>query len=75
MAWQREASDRGSWLSSVREASCEFEAERNKAAKEKRRGQTEKQLAYHPQSKPSSVQSAVGCAHQESVCTATNERA
>ena len=34
-SWQQEASDRDSWCSSVRKASCEFEAERHKAAKEK----------------------------------------
>ena len=34
-SWQQEASDRDSWRSSVRKASCEFEAERHKAAKEK----------------------------------------
>ena len=38
---QQEASDRDSWLSSVRKASCEFEVERHKAAKEKRRRQKE----------------------------------
>ena len=37
--WQHEASDRDSWHSSVRKASCKFEAERHEAAKEKRRGQ------------------------------------
>ena len=36
---QQEASDRDSWRSSVRKASCEFEAERHKDAKEKRRRQ------------------------------------
>ena len=39
--WQQEASDRDSWRSSVRKASCESEAERHKAAKEKRRRQKE----------------------------------
>ena len=34
-SWQQEASDRDSWLSSVRKASCEFEAERHKDTKEK----------------------------------------
>ena len=32
--WQQEASDRDSWSSTVRKASCEFQAERHKAAKE-----------------------------------------
>ena len=32
---QQEASDRDSWHLSVRKASCEFESERHKAAKEK----------------------------------------
>ena len=39
---QQEASDRDSWSSSVRNASCEFGAERHKAAKEKRRRQKER---------------------------------
>ena len=38
---QQEASDRDSWRSSVRKASCEFEAERRKTAKEKCRRQNE----------------------------------
>ena len=38
---QQEASDRDSWRSSVRKARYEFEAERRKAAKEKRRRQKE----------------------------------
>ena len=33
------------------------------------------QHPYHPHPKPSSVQSGVGFAHQESVSTATSERA
>ena len=33
--WQQEASDRDSWRSSVRKASCEFEAKRHKATKGK----------------------------------------
>ena len=40
-SWQQEASDRDSWRSSVRKASREFEAERQEAAKEKRRKQEE----------------------------------
>ena len=40
--WQQEASDGVSWRSSVRKASCEFEAERHKAAKETRRMQKER---------------------------------
>ena len=74
-SWQQEASDRDSWRSSVRKASCELEAERHRAAKEKRRRQKSEQHPYRPHPKPSSVQSAVGCAHQESVSTATNEHA
>ena len=46
---QQEASDRDSWSSSVRNASCEFGAERHKAAKEKRRRQKER-LASLPSS-------------------------
>ena len=38
-------------------------------------GRKSEQHPNHPQPKPSSVQSAVGCAHQESDSTATNERA
>ena len=38
-SWQHEASDRDSWRSPLRKASCEFEAERHEAAKEKRRRQ------------------------------------
>ena len=41
-SWQQEASDRDSWRSSVRKASCKFEAERQKAAKEKHRRQKER---------------------------------
>ena len=74
-SWQQDASDRDSWRSSVRKASCESEAESHKAAKEKRRRQKSEQHPYHPQPKPLSVQSAVGCVHQELVSTATNEYA
>ena len=38
-------------------------------------GRKSEQHPYHPHSKPSSVQSAVGGAHQELVSTATNEHA
>ncbi len=38
-------------------------------------GRKSEQHPYHPHPKPSSVQSAVGGAHQESVSTATNEHA
>ena len=58
-SWQQ-ASDRDSWRSSVRNASCEFEAERHKATKEKRRRQKEQAPPLHPHPKPPSVQSAVG---------------
>ena len=74
-SWQQEASDRDRWRSSVRKASCKFEAERHKAEKERRRRQTERATTYYPQSKPSSVQSAVGCAHHESISTASIEHA
>ena len=40
-SWQQEASDRDIWHSSVRKASCEFEAKRHEAAKEKRMRQKE----------------------------------
>ena len=40
-SWQQEASDRDIWHSSVRKASCEFEAERHTAAQEKRKRQKE----------------------------------
>ena len=38
-------------------------------------GRKRQQHPYHPQPKPTSVQSAVGGAHQDSDSTATNERA
>ena len=38
-------------------------------------GRQSEQKLYHPHHKPSSVQSAVGGAHQESVSKATNEHA
>ena len=38
-------------------------------------GRKSEQHPYHPHPKPSSVQSAVGGAHQEAVSTATNEHA
>ena len=40
-SWRQEASDRDSWCSSVRKASREFQAERHKPTKEKRRRQKE----------------------------------
>ena len=40
--WQQEDSDRDSCGSSVRKASCKFEAERHEAAKERRRWQKER---------------------------------
>ena len=45
---QQESSDRDSWRSSVRKASCEFEAERHEAAKEKRRRQKERAASLPP---------------------------
>ena len=36
-------------------------------------GRKSEQHTHHPQPNPSSVQSAVGCAHQDSASTATNE--
>ena len=74
-SWQQETSDRDSWRSSVRKANCKFEAETHVAAKKNAGDRKSEQHPYHPQPKPSTVQSAVGCAHQESVSTATNERA
>ena len=50
-SWQQEASDRDSWRSLVRKASCEFEAERYKAAKEKRRRQKERAASLPSSSK------------------------
>ena len=41
-SWQQEASGGDSWRSSVRKASCEFEAKKHGAAKEKHRRQTER---------------------------------
>ena len=83
-SWQQEASVRDSWRSSVRKTSCEFEAERHTAAKKQHTQKKKKKNAggrksvqhpYHPHSKPSSVQNAVGGSHQESVSTATKEHA
>ena len=53
-SWQQEASDRDSWHSSVRKASCEFEPERHKATKEKHRRQKERAASL-----PSSSQTSV----------------
>ena len=63
--------------SSVRKASRKFEAERQVASRERRWRQkkTSVQHPSHPQPKPPRIQSAVGCVHQGSVTTATNERA
>ena len=56
-SWQHETSDRDSWRSSVRKASCEFEPERHKAGKKKNPGgRKNEQHPYHPHPKPSSVQ-------------------
>ena len=73
-SWQQEASDRDSWRSSVRKASCEFEAERHKATKENGRRQKEPAASLPSSSQTKhSGQSVVGNVHQESVSTATNE--
>ena len=73
-SWQQEASDRDSWRSSVRKASCEFESERQEAAKEKRRRQKERAASLPSSSQTKhSGQSVVGNVHQKSVSTATNE--
>ena len=53
-SWQQEALDRDTWRSSVRKASFEFEAERHKAAEEKRRTQRERAASL-----PSSSQTFV----------------
>ena len=62
-SWQQEASDGDNWRSSVRRASYEFEAERHKAAKEKRRRQKE-QAATLPSSSQTFVcpECGRGCA-------------
>ena len=62
-SWQQEASDRDSWRSLVRKASCEFGAERHKAAKEKRRRQLERAASL-----PSSSQTFV-CPKYGKGCT------
>ena len=54
-SWQQEASDRDSWRSTVRKASCELEAERHKAAQENAGGRKSKRHPYYPHPKPSSV--------------------
>ena len=71
---QQEASDRDSWRSLERKAVTS----RQRGMKPQRKnagGRKSEQHLYHSHPKPSSVQSAVECAHQESVSTATNERA
>ena len=73
-SWQQGASDRDGWRSSVRKASCKFEAERHEAAKEKRRRQKERAASLSSSSQ-TFISSALGAAHQESVSTTTNERA
>ena len=75
-SWQQEASDRDSWRSSVRKASCAFETERHKAAKEKRKRQKER-AAFLPSSSQTFVcpKCGMGGVHQESVSTATNKHA
>ena len=62
-SWQQEASDRDSWLSSVRKASCKFEAERHEAAKERHRRHKEQAA-----SQLSSSQTFV-CPKRSRVCT------
>ena len=57
----------------MKKASGKFEAERHKAAKKKRKRQKEPAASLQSHPKLSSVQSAVGGAHQESVSIATNE--
>ena len=42
-SWQQEASDRDSWSSLVRKASCEFEAERHEAAKKQNKTKQQQQ--------------------------------
>ena len=71
-SWQQEASDRDSWRSSMKSASCELEAERKPQRKNAEDKKSEQQ-PYHPRPKPSSVQSAVGGAHQKSASAATSE--
>ena len=73
-SWQQQASDQDNWCSSMRKASHKFEAEKEEAtAMVKCRRQKKQHNPYHPQPKPSSVQSTVGCAHQELDSTATSE--
>ena len=47
-SWQQEASERDSWRSSVRKASCEFEAERQKPQRRNAGGRKSEQHPYHP---------------------------
>ena len=71
---QQEASDRDRWRSLERKAVTS----RQRGMKPQRKnagGRKSEQHLYHSHPKPSSVQSAVGCAHQESASTAANERA
>ena len=69
-SWQQVASYRDSWHSSVIKASCEFEAARHKAAKEKRRRQKE-QAASLPSSSQTFIcpKCGTGCASRISLCS------
>ena len=75
---RRALTDTAAWRLWVRKASCMFEAERQELMKTQRKnagGGKSEQHPCHPQPKLSSVQSTEGCAHQESVSTAINDRA
>ena len=72
---QQEASDRDSRRSSVRKENRKFETEGMKPRRKDVEGRKSEQHPSHIQSKPSPVQSAVGCAHQEPDSTAANEHA
>ena len=61
-SWQQEASDRDSWRSSVKKASCEFEAERHKAAKETRRRQKDRAASLPSSSQTVCAKCGRGCA-------------
>ena len=74
-SWQQEASDRDSWRSSVRKVSLTSRQRGMRPQRKGAEGRKSEQHPYHPHPKPSSVQRALGCAHQESVSTATNENA
>ena len=67
------AISRGSRRPQTQTAVVKFEAKRHEAAKERRGRQKERAAPQLPSAQTLPVQSAVGCAHQETDSTAINE--